>query len=808
MPSSVTEPLSVLLVDDDVSLLRTLSDILSLHGYKVITATSGSQALDLLRAAPDPPALALVDLRLPDMSGLDLITRLRETSVAVQVIVLTGNASIDSAVAALRENSVDYLVKPVNVEQLLRTLAVAGERWRRRHLEAALRKADERFRRAVESDLFGVMFWNSAGEITDANDAFLQLVGRTREDLESTLRFDELSPPEFKESHEAVLRRLDTNGKVVPYETELLRPDGSRVPVLLGASLIRGLTDYGVCYVVDITARRRTEEALRRRERQQAAVAALGRHLIESRDLALLYHTAAALVARTLDVDFSSVLEVLPDRSSLLLRAGVGWQPDSVGAIQISTREASPAGLAFHAEQPVLVEDLPHDERFKESQFLSRHGVVSGVSVTIPGSTHPMGVVGAHSRSHRNFTQDDIYFLQAVAHLLGTAAEREQTEAAFRQAQRLEAVGRLAGGVAHDFNNLLTAISGYAQLVLAELPPDSSMREDVEEITKASRRAATLTRQLLAFSRQQVLQPRAFKLNEVVEEMQRMLHRLIGENIGLETVLQHGLPAVTADPGQIEQVIVNLVVNARDAMPDGGTLLLETQDVTLEANSADSESPAPGRYVMLAVSDTGIGMDRELRARIFEPFFTTKGNEGGTGLGLATVYGIVKQSGGHVAVYSEPGHGTTFKIYLPHATSADPPVRQEAAVSAPARGETILLVEDEETVRRLAERILRSAGYHIISASEPHEALRLSQEYLDPVHLLATDVVMPNMSGRDLATHLVATRPDTRVLYLSGYTDPGILRQGLLAVEAAFLQKPFTAEGLLAKVREVLDAEP
>ena len=384
-----------------------------------------------------------------------------------------------------------------------------------------------------------------------------------------------------------------------------------------------------------------------------------------------------------------------------------------------------------------------------------------------------------------------------------------ETEEQLRQAQKLEAVGRLAGGVAHDFNNLLTVISGYSEMTLRGLEADSPLCHRVEEIRRAAARAASLTSQLLAFSRKQVLQPMALDLNAVVSEMEKMLRRLIGEDVHLVTVLDPTLSRVKADPGQIVQVLMNLAVNARDAMPQGGKLTVETRNVYLDETYARRHvAVTPGRHVMLAVSDTGVGMDAETQAHIFEPFFTTKEVGKGTGLGLSTVYGIVKQSGGNVWVYSEPGHGSTFKVYFPRVGEGAQEYRRGAEPEEVLRGEeTVLLAEDEETVRKLAREVLELYGYRVLEAAGGGAALLICERHAGPIQLLVTDVVMPEMGGRELAARLAPLRPEMRVLYMSGYTDSAIAHQGVLEDRADFIQKPFTPEALARKVREVLDRE-
>jgi PAS domain S-box-containing protein len=383
------------------------------------------------------------------------------------------------------------------------------------------------------------------------------------------------------------------------------------------------------------------------------------------------------------------------------------------------------------------------------------------------------------------------------------------SEEQLRQSQKIEAIGRLAGGVAHDFNNLLTAIRGYSDLLIHRLDSTSPMRRDVEEIRKAGERASSLTQQLLAFSRKQVMRPKVLDVNAVVADLDRMLRRLIGEDVDLVTVLTPGLGNVMADPGQIEQVVMNLVVNARDAMPGSGKVTIETANVELDDRYVRRHSVVqPGDYVLLAVSDTGTGMDEVTKNRLFEPFFTMKEKGKGTGLGLSTVYGIVKQNGGYIWVYSEIGLGTTFKVYFPRFAGTSLEANKErTSESAPRGRETVLVAEDEEMVRTLVRGILEGNGYTVITASDGDEAISAAGNHGGPIHLILTDVVMPKRGGRDVAESLARLHPGVKVLYMSGYTDESIVHRGVLEEGIAFIEKPFTPDALLRKVRQVL-ADP
>jgi two-component system, cell cycle sensor histidine kinase and response regulator CckA len=457
--------------------------------------------------------------------------------------------------------------------------------------------------------------------------------------------------------------------------------------------------------------------------------------------------------------------------------------------------------LALRIEDLRPPEDIPELERHLATRPAGyrttgpwRHRKKDGTIIQVETSGHEIPFAG---RRAEFVVIDDV-------------TERRRLEEQFRQAQKMEAVGRLAAGVAHDFNNLLTAILGTTDLMIEDLPADHPNREGLLDIRGAAERATVLTRQLLTFSRQQVVSPRVLRLNELITDLVKLLRRLLGEDVTIATALTPDCGPVKADPGQLEQVIVNLSVNARDAMPNGGRLMLETKNIDLDGDYPTERVTIPaGRYVMFAVTDTGTGMDAKTKARIFEPFFTTKPVGKGTGLGLATVYGVVQQSGGYIWLYTEPGHGSSFKIYLPRVDAVETEPAAEASLAGAFDGsETVLVAEDEEAVRQIIEKALDAHGYRVLSARDGAEALERASVYAGQIDLLVTDVVMPDMNGRELSRRLVQTRPNLRTLYLSGYTDDAILHRGVLQQGVAFLQKPFSLRMLARKVREVIEARP
>jgi PAS domain S-box-containing protein len=544
-------------------------------------------------------------------------------------------------------------------------------------------------------------------------------------------------------------------------------------------------------------------------DRTQRAVVALssdvGRAAAQALTLRGMLQLCVDSVVRNLDAAFARIWTLNTAGNTLLLQAGAGLHTHPQGPHDRVPVGASEVGLVARERRPVFVADATNDPLFSDPGWARRERVGAFAGYPLLIDARLVGVLGVYSR--RALPGGALAALASVASTIAVGVERKQLEEQLRQSQKMEAIGQLAGGVAHDFNNLLTIINGYSEIIQTQLPPSNPVSGLVAEIAQAGTRAASLTRQLLAFSRKAVVEPRVLDLNAVVGDLEKLLRRLIGEDVELATVPDPALGSVLVDPGQVEQVLMNLAINARDAMPRGGKLTIETANAELDVTCTQAVPDArPGPYVLLAVSDTGVGMDEAVMAHLFEPFFTTKSPGRGTGLGLATVYGIVKQSGGHVAVYSEVGHGTTFKIYLPRVADGPVATRSHFGATRAATGtETVLLAEDEGAVRALARHVLKMHGYAVLEAGHGREALRIADDHLGPIHLLVTDVVMPEMGGRQLADELAARRAGTRVLYLSGYTDDAIVRHGVLQAESAFLQKPFTPTALVQKVREVLD---
>ncbi|MBA2645706.1 MAG: DUF4118 domain-containing protein [Pyrinomonadaceae bacterium] len=647
--------------------------------------------------------------------------------------------------------------------------------WAARKL--AMRKRDVLF--SLSPDMIGKI--NRAGFFERVNPAFVRLLGRTEEEMMAK-PLDEFVHADDRSKYTAEISKLRYGVPVSHFDIRLLGPDGSDKWLSWSVARVEGGDSL---YVVaqDLTVQKKAEEDLRtERERAEAALRHSERHY-----RSLIEHSYDVITV--LDAD-GLILYQSPS-----IRQWRGYEPSDIIGRQVrdfvhaDDLPAIEEGLTFKLSQPGV--PIKFECRMRHQDGSWRH--VEGTSINL--LTDP--AIGGIIINTRDTT------------------ERKQMEAALReseerlrQAQRMEAAGQLAGGIAHDFNNILTVINGYSELLLHRPVIDERAREKISQIHKAGMRAAALTRQLLAFSRKQILQPKLLDVNALVSDLHTLLQRLIGEHITVALTLDASAGFIKADPGQIEQVIINLAINARDAMPEGGTLTIATSNVVVDEAFVDDDAVPPGEYVTLVVSDTGVGMTAEVKGLAFEPFFTTKEHGKGTGLGLSTVYGIVTQSDGNIRVESEPDVGTTIKIYLPRVyepyvpTASTPPPH-----AAPRGAETILLVEDEQEVRVMAREILEVSGYRVIVAGHGEEALEVSERHKGTIHLLVTDIVMPRMGGRQLAERLLAARPGLKVLYISGYTDDMIVRRDVQDADIAYLPKPFTPGDLKTKVRDVMDTE-
>ena len=716
------------------------------------------------------------------------------------------------------------LVGIIREEAVARVWGTKRDITARKKAENALRESEERYERLVELSPDAIIVHND-GEVTFCNTAAAQLVGASlTAELIGQSVFDYVA----RESHDIMhSRSLQLcNAESLPaIEFKCLRQDGSFVDVeMRSVSLTRNGSAIQAV-VRDISGRKLTEAALqeaneraiREYERLVERIAELGQTLGQARELGTILGSLREFTVASVPCDGMLISLYEPEQSvrklaycwvdgaeretSDLIKFPVG---DGLTGRAIKSGSIVIDNEYLKNRRPGFVVIGKHEEGSIPQSALSAPMIVRGRTV---------GCIEIQSYQPQAYNDEHATAMRMAANLAATAVEhveliereREKAEQ-LRQSQKMDAVGQLAGGVAHDFNNLITVITGYSDLLLRGMPSTSPVFRKLSEIKKAGDRAASLTRQLLAFSRKQVFQERVVDLNSIVADMDKMLQRLIGEDIDLVSLLEPSLCWIKADPGQIEQVLLNLAVNARDAMPRGGKLTIETRHAILDEAYVKSHLAAkPGRWLMLAVSDTGIGMDSETQKRIFEPFFTTKEIGKGTGLGLATVYGIVKQSGGNIWVYSEPDKGTTFKIYLPIAEEFAN-MESKTCQSEIALGQgTILLVEDDELVRDLAADILEPSGYRVLPAANGVEALRICAEHVGKIELMITDVVMPQMGGRELAERVALMRPDTLVLYISGYTDDAVVRHGVLDEEMSFLQKPFTPDSLARKVGDLLD---
>ncbi len=725
------------------------------------------------------------------------------------------------------EFPVELAISPVRIGDTIFFSAFIRDITQRRLAETKLKESEVRYRSVVNALDEGVMVIDADGMLRTGNASAERILGLSLDELNGRSLQDERwqtihedGSPFPPEKHPAAVT-LKTGQPCVGVVMGVYRPDGKLRWIDINSRPLAVDAQQTPASVVvsfsDITERKRAEERL-------TAQYAVTRVLAEARTLEEAVPKIVRAVGQNLEWDCGVFWRV--DKAASVLRCLDEWHDarlkeaaftEATWGMTFKTEEGLP-GRIWASGKAVWITDVAHDVNFPRRQVACEAGLHSALGFPVRVGGEIEGVIELYSRQVRTPDEQLLKMIDDIGLKLEQFGDRarteevlQQTEAQLRQSQKMEAVGRLAGGVAHDFNNLLTVIRGYSELLLARLRPDDPMHKDMGEVKKAADRASGLTRQLLAFSRRQFIAPKVLDLNALIANMDGMLRRLLGEDIvELCTELTPQAGAIKADPGQIEQVIMNLAVNARDAMPKGGRLTIETRNVTVGTPSRQSPSIVkPGTYVLLAVRDTGHGMDAETQSHLFEPFFTTKEKGKGTGLGLSTVYGIVKQNGGNIVVESKPGQGATFKIYFP---LVEPDAQSGAGapeVAEPAHGrETILLVEDEPAVRGLVHETLRLHGYKVLEARHGIEALMTGAKYQGPIHLLLTDVVMPQMSGPEVAEKIQVVRPGIKVLFMSGYPDHPAFERGGISRESLFLAKPFSPNVLAKKVRDVLDGAP
>jgi two-component system, cell cycle sensor histidine kinase and response regulator CckA len=762
----MTTPIRILLVEDSEGDAKLLVHALRRANLAIeIERVQDGAALREALAAKRCDAV-ICDWSLPGLDALGALEIFRASGIDVPFIVVSGTVGEELAVTAMRSGAHDYVLK----DKLARLPAALERELRESRMRDEHRRQERRFRALIEKSSEAVLLTDIEGRIVYASSAATTIFGVPAERLIGRNSREFIHPDDLQYATEiaARVRHELVNGAHNPIR--LVQPDGTIRWVEYSTTNL--LDDPAVGAVVsnlrDITERRLAADALRVSESRFARLAESG-----------------VIGVLTADVH-GNILA-----SNRAFADMVGYTQQELACGEIKWGDLIPPDLGESIRQTTADLVIQGAAAPFESAVIRKDGVRVPMLCGVTMLEYPVCIA---------FSIDLTERMQAE-HAL------RSTEDQLRQAQKMEAVGRLAGGIAHDFNNVLSVILSYAEMLHDDLAVGDPRRDDAGEILGAAKRATGLTRQLLMFSRQQVLEPKVLDLNELLGNMDKMIQRVLGEDVELVTRRAETLGHVKADPSSIEQVMMNLVVNARDAMPTGGTLTLETSDVFLDNEHVRLHlATRAGPHVMITVTDTGTGMDATTRARIFEPFFTTKPKDKGTGLGLSTVFGIVHQAGGGIEVESEVGRGTTFKVYVPQV---DDEVTLERATSVRVgRGtETILLVEDEAQVRTVARNILQRHGYCVIEAASPEDAIALCA-HDGVIDLLLTDVVMPHMSGPELANRIVQLRPTTRVLFMSGYTDDAVVRHGVLTSQIALLQKPLSPTSLADKVREVLDKRP
>jgi two-component system cell cycle sensor histidine kinase/response regulator CckA len=818
------KPLRVLVVEDSEDDALLVMRELRRNGYDPTfdrVETSEAMKAVLTRQTWD---VVISDYRMPRFSAPAALALLTETGIDLPFIVISGTIGEETAVETMKAGAHDYLMKD-NLNRLVpaidRELREAQVRRERKRTEEELHLSEQRYRSLIDSARDVIYTLSPDGMISSLNPAFEAITGWLRDEWIGK-SFTSIIHPDDRTVAEK-LHFLSLQGELPPLlELRILT---KRNDFVIGEFLSVPQLEQGRVVQIlgigrDITKRKQAEERVLRQKAMLEGINKILRETLMSEHEKDIARTFLDVAQQLTDSKLGFVCEINQSgRLGTIAISDLGWDACSIsketGNLMVNDMEIRGIRGKVIQEGRSMIFNEPASHPDWISTPEGHPAITCFMGIPLKREGRILGMIALANKEHGYDIADQedletlsISFVEAL-NRNREARDRESLLEQFRQAQKMEAVGKLAGGIAHDFNNLITIIKGYGQISIDELKEGDPLKANLREIHKAAERAAALTRQLLAFSRRQIMEMKILNINGILADIEKMLRRIIGEDIQLVTVLAEDVGSVKSDPGQIEQVILNLAVNAKDAMPSGGTLTIETANAELdEAYARHHAAVTPGLYVMVSVSDTGVGMTQEVRERVFEPFFTTKEMGKGTGLGLSTVYGIVKQSGGNIWVYSEPGMGTTFKIYLPRVD--EPLSEMESRViveELPFGSQTILIVEDEDEVRRLATLILRKQGYNVLEASNGGEALLICERHKSPIDLLLTDVVMPGMSGREVAKRLARLHQVMKVLYMSGYTDNAVAHHGILEKGIAYIQKPFTVRDLAAKVREVLDKD-
>lgn len=809
------QPISLLVIEDNPADTDLIRDTMPpdaefiFHGVDRL-----SRAIDLLKT--EDIDVVLLDLGLPDSAGIDTLARFKEAAPDIPVVVLTGNDDPELAVEALRAGAEDYLVKgAIDPHLLARTVRYARERKR---FEQSLRESEQRFRSLVACSVDHIFLLDLDGGFMESNGA----VGHTDfpgEDHIIGKSIEDVYAPEIARIYRQYFEQVVATRKPIRFEHNLGRRDDERVhtdtlyPVLVGAQL-RGVG--GICH--DITERKKTEDRVAHLNQILRAIRDINQLIVREKDPQnLIRETCRLLVAHR---GYNAAMIVLTGDDDLPMAYAEAGMGEAVGPLEENLKKG-------------ILPPCCDKAKFQDSAFFvnDRVAVCAGcpiavgcvvndvLCVRLKSGDRTYGYLAVAMDRARGIDAEEKALFEGVAddvahalhHLsrekimMSERAEKEKIEAAFHHAQKMEAVGRLAGGMAHDFNNMLSIILGCGELAISEISTDHPIHYELSEIIKAGQRSAGMIRQLLAFSRKQIISPKEVDLNRAVADQLKMLRRLVGEDIRMEFLPGHGLWSIRIDPSQLDQIVVNLAANSRDAISGAGKISVATANTSPDRDPGLRESYVlPGEYVMLAFTDTGGGMDEKTLEHIFEPFFSTKEVGKGAGMGLATVYGIVKQNQGYIQVYSTPGSGTTVKIYFPKVESTDQTDDEKILAESISGTETVLIVEDQPQILKLVQKILERYGYDVLSAGTPAEALETCKTYQKDIHLLLSDVIMPDMNGHDLYEKISAIRPDIRVLFMSGHTEDAIVERGILHEAYAFIQKPFSVKILAGKVRDVL----